>query len=151
MSASWENGGVHEDGQFWAAMVPELVCANLVESLAFYTDFLGFQVRFSREGFVYLERGPLQIMLEQAGQHWSVGPLNYPYGRGINLQMEVPDASALSEQLVSAGVSLFRPLQEVWYRAGHVENGVREFLVQDRDGYLLRFLTSLGQRQAQDV
>jgi hypothetical protein len=33
-----------------------------------------------------------------------------------------------------------------WYRAGNHEVGVVQFLVQDPDGYLIRFQQSLGSR-----
>lgn len=37
-------------------------------------------------------------------------------------------------------------MEEVWYRAGTSETGVRQFLVQDPDGYLVRFSQGLGLR-----
>jgi hypothetical protein len=45
----------------------------------------------------------------------------------------------ISERLCEAGVPLFRPLRESWYRGEGAEFGRVEFLVQDPDGYLLRF------------
>lgn len=50
--------------------------------------------------------------------------------------------------LNAAGWPLFLKLEEVWYRAGTRESGVRQFLVQDPDGYLIRFSQSLGLRPA---
>jgi GNAT superfamily N-acetyltransferase len=40
-------------------------------------------------------------------------------------------------------------LEERWYRENEIENGQRQFVVADPDGYLLRFFTDLGQRSAQ--
>ena len=40
------------------------------------------------------------------------------------------------------------PVEEMWYRAGEVEIGVRQFIVADPDGYLLRFQSSVGGREA---
>jgi catechol 2,3-dioxygenase-like lactoylglutathione lyase family enzyme len=133
----------------WSAMVPELACSDLSTSRHFYIELLGFVELYARDGFVYLQRGKLQIMLEQAGGHWATDALERPFGRGINLQMEVPDAAAMAEWLIEAGIILYRPLQLSWYRAGDIEHGQQEFLVQDPDGYLLRFVTPFGKRAAQ--
>jgi catechol 2,3-dioxygenase-like lactoylglutathione lyase family enzyme len=130
----------------WAALVPELAVADLAVSKAFYLDILGFVLEYEREGFVYLSRGDVQIMIEQAGGHWSTGPLERPYGRGINLQMQVDNVELLLEQVKSADWPLFLPLRTKWYRAGSVERGQSEFIIQDPDGYLLRFGQGLGER-----
>ena len=50
--------------------------------------------------------------------------------------------------LNAAGWPLFLALGEVWHRAGTSETGVRQFLVQDPDGYLVRFSQGLGLRPA---
>lgn len=130
----------------WAKLVPELSCSDLVRSKRFYVDVLGFRVRFAREGFVYLERDGAELMLEQVGKGWLTGPLEAPFGRGLNLQIEVEDAAQLAERLVAHNWPLFSPIEENWYRTGDVENGQQEFLVQDPDGYLLRFAQWLGER-----
>jgi catechol 2,3-dioxygenase-like lactoylglutathione lyase family enzyme len=130
----------------WAALVPELAVADLAISRAFYLEVLGFVLEYEREGFAYLSRGDVQIMIEQAGDHWSTGPLEKPFGRGINLQMQVDNVEHLLEQVKSANWPLFLPLRTKWYRAGDVERGQTEFLVQDPDGYLLRFCQILGAR-----
>jgi hypothetical protein len=41
---------------------------------------------------------------------------------------------------------LFMALEEKWYRTGDVETGVHQFLVQDPDGYLVRFSAWIGER-----
>jgi len=41
---------------------------------------------------------------------------------------------------------LYEQPNEAWYRVGDQEVGQREFLVQDPDGYLLRFVERLGMR-----
>ncbi|WP_238913511.1 hypothetical protein [Achromobacter insolitus] len=49
--------------------------------------------------------------------------------------------------LASAKWPLFRDPAEQWYRGNNVEIGVREFLPQDPDGYLLRFSARIGERR----
>ncbi|MDR6990164.1 VOC family protein [Luteimonas sp. 3794] len=135
----------------WNALVPEFTVERIEVSLRFYTA-VGFSVRFQRDDppFAYLELGHAQLMLEQ--QHargWNVTPLDRPLGRGINFQIEVTDANAVRSALVAAGVTLFREVQDTWYPvAAHVQKGQRELLVQDPDGYLLRFAQHLGTRAA---
>ncbi len=130
----------------WAALVPELAVSDLAKSLAFYTDMLGFRLCYARPGFAYLERGHAQIMLEDVAGAWTTAPANRPFGRGINLQIEAEDAGQLYDRLRAAHWPMFREMQESWYRAGDVEHGQREFLIQDPDGYLLRFVEPLGER-----
>ena len=131
----------------WQKLVPELSVSDLRASLAFYTELLGFRILFTREGFAYLELEDTQFMLQAASQDsWETGELAFPFGRGINFQIELGDISPVHSRLVAGGVSLFRELQESWYRTGKVLSGQLEFLVQDPDGYLLRFCQFLGER-----
>ena len=142
---------VASQDEYWNPLVPELTVRNLEESLRFYLA-AGFQVRFKRDAppFAYLELGQAQIMLEQehpAG--WNVNPLDRPLGRGINLQIEVRDASKTRDTLTRDSEVLFREISDSWYRVSpDREEGQREFLVQDPDGYLLRFSQYLGSRCA---
>ena len=48
--------------------------------------------------------------------------------------------------VVAAGVAIFLPLEERWYRRERDEIGVRQFAIQDPDGYLLRFSQVIGAR-----
>jgi catechol 2,3-dioxygenase-like lactoylglutathione lyase family enzyme len=133
-------------------LVPELLVTDLAASLAFWRDLCGFSVRYDRpaEGFAYIARGGAHLMLEQAGiiRNWVTGPLERPHGRGINFQIAVEDADVVAEALVAAGVPLFLEPETTWYRIGDEEAGVRQFLVQDPDGYLVRFPSSVGRRPA---
>lgn len=76
------------------------------------------------------------------------GVARAPFGRGINLQVEVASLDPLLERLTNATYSLFVPPEENWYRQDDVLHGNREFLVQDPDGYLLRFSEYLGAKPA---
>jgi catechol 2,3-dioxygenase-like lactoylglutathione lyase family enzyme len=138
----------------WAALVPELLVTDLDGALSFYRDLCGFRVRYGRpeDGFAYLELGQAQLMLEELDEgSWLTGALDAPFGRGLNLQIEVEDLAGLAARLEAAGRPLFRPIATEWYRQDDVEHGQRQFLVQDPDGYLLRFVQPLGTRPAQDV
>lgn len=133
----------------WAALVPELLVSDLDRALAFYCDACGFHLRFSRpeDGFAYIALGRAQIMLEEiSDEAWLTGPLERPFGRGINLQIEIADVAALHQRLVEHGLPVFSPPETAWYREDAIEHGQIQFLVQDPDGYLLRFVQPLAAR-----
>ena len=135
----------------WNPLVPELTVRDLEASLRFYRA-AGFSVRFRRDAppFAYLELGQAQIMLEEEhADGWNIEPLDRPLGRGVNLQIEVSDAANTCAALVAIGFVPFRDLKDAWYAVSEaMEEGQREFLVQDPDGYLMRFAQPLGQRSA---
>jgi catechol 2,3-dioxygenase-like lactoylglutathione lyase family enzyme len=135
----------------WAALVPELVCSDLARSLQFYTRHCGFEICYQRPGFAYLALGNAQLMLEQGPSDWQTAPPERPYGRGINFQIEIVSLSVMEAGLAAAGISLFRPPETAWYRAGAIEHGQRQLLVCDPDGYLLRFIEVLGDRPAPET
>jgi catechol 2,3-dioxygenase-like lactoylglutathione lyase family enzyme len=135
-----------------AKLVPEFVCSNFAESLRFYTGLLGFRVLYSRpeERFAYLERDGAELMLEQSvskDRLWPRAELAYPFGRGINFQIQVADAEGLHAAILAAGVAVYLPLEERWYRRENDEIGVKQFAIQDPDGYLLRFSQVIGERR----
>ncbi|QGW78278.1 VOC family protein [Pseudomonas alkylphenolica] len=133
------------------ALVPELIVSDLAQSLRFYCGVLGFKVEYDRaeDKFAFLSFGNSQIMLEQdwhTESPWRVGPLEPPFGRGMNLSIECPDALALASALEQAGYTLRQAVEERWYRSNDQHRGQRNFLVLDPDGYLLRFAEDLGWR-----
>ena len=134
-----------------AAIVPELDVSDLRASLAFYTGVCGFAVRHERpeEGFAHLARGAAELMLQAAdgpGRRFRTAPLERPFGRGVNLQIEVAGVVALHDRVRAAGHDVVLPLEDRWYRTGTSEAGNRQFVVADPDGYLLRFFEDLGTR-----
>lgn len=134
----------------WARLVPELLVADLHKSLRFWRDLCSFAVAFDRldEGFVYLDLEGAQIMLEERGRNrnWLTGPLDIPLGRGANFQVTVPAIEPILASLTGADWPLFMKPERKWYRTGGVETQVHQFLVQDPDGYLIRFSARIGER-----
>jgi lactoylglutathione lyase len=134
-----------------ARLVPELYCSQIERSVSFYVDLLGFRVRFARpEGrFVYLDREGAEIMLEQPTTRMFVSAeLEHPYGRGVNFQIEVTDVATLYASVKASPWPMFLDLEDRWYRQNELEFGNRQFVIQDPDGYLLRFFQDLGSRPA---
>lgn len=130
-------------------LIPELYCSDFQRSLTFYTGILGFTVLYARpeERFAFLEREGAQLMIEQStdpARTWLTGELSPPYGRGVNFQIAVSNVDALHGAVQAAGCRLFLAMEEKWYRRDATLLGNRQFLVQDPDGYLLRFFQNLG-------
>ena len=129
--------------------MPELTVTDLERSLLFYRA-AGWVVRFGRVDppFAYLDLGEAQLMLEEEhNSAWNVAPLEYPFGRGMNLQIEVSDCGAIASSLARAGFQLLRPMSDNWYQTeAGIEEGQREVLAADPDGYLLRYSQPLGSR-----
>lgn len=132
------------------ALIPELSITNFDKSLDFYTRILGFSIVYQRieEGFAFLELGSAQIMIDQIdnGRTWKTAELEYPLGRGINFQIQVDSIYPILERLDRENIRLFLEPEEKWYRKDDKEVGNKQFLVQDPDGYLLRFFQDLGER-----
>jgi len=133
------------------AVVPELDVSDLERSLDVYLNVLGFRchVRRPEEKFAYLIREGAHLMLEEAGglgRSFSTAALEHPFGRGINLQIQVSDVDALYAAVRASALEVAIPLEERWYRHDNIERGNRQFVVVDPDGYLLRFFRSLGSR-----
>lgn len=129
-------------------LVPELKVSDFERSLAFYVELAGFEILYRRveDAFAYLSFEGSELMIERDDGMWRTGSLAYPYGRGINLQIEVSDAEVLHRRFVARGYPIMVPMEERWYRRDERYLGQKQFLVQDPDGYLLRFGEDLGVR-----
>ncbi|MCP5056251.1 MAG: VOC family protein [bacterium] len=134
------------------ALVPELAVSDLTKSMAFYSGLLGFRIEYDRpeEKFVALSLGRAHLMLEeaaskkrataeefQAGQ-WRTADLDQPFGRGLNLEIEVEDLAPIVSRLAAQSYSLLLERHERSYRVGKTARVVRQLLVADPDGYLIR-------------
>ncbi|RPK04744.1 bleomycin resistance protein [Priestia endophytica] len=121
-------------------LIPELSVKDIQKSKTFYLDVLGFQLNYERieDQFAFISLNGAQMMIEQCNGHWQTGELEYPYGRGINFQIEVDNIEILLQNLKKHNIPLFRDLMTNSYS----EFTQKEFIVQDPDGYLLRFSQS---------
>ncbi len=126
-------------------LIPELRVFNLEKSIQFYTQILGFKIEYSRSDFAMLVLGKCQIMLQQLTLPSQIGSWNvtddmtYPLGRGINFQIILPDISKIYFTIKENNIKTFIDLIISDYKENNINNHVLEFLVQDPDGYLLRF------------
>ena len=122
------------------SLIPELSVSNIDISKKFYLE-LGFKIRYERKEnkFCFLQLEENQIMIEENNDNWNTGKLEHPYGRGINLSMTVSNIEKMYEILKEKNIKFFLDLEIHEYRIDDKISYDKEFLIQDPDGYLLRF------------
>lgn len=128
-------------------LIPELSVSNFEKSLHFYTKILKFKIEYTREKFVFLSLNKSQIMIEEVNNHWKTGKLQHPYGRGINIQITVKDIQPILKNLQKNKYKIFRKPKTNWYKKENKLLGCKELLIQDPDGYLLRFAQEVGTKR----
>lgn len=123
-------------------LIPELTVFDINETKDFYINILGFKLEYERieENFVFLSFEDNQFMFEQIHEEgWNIGELTYPLGRGINFSIEVKDINKLYVKIKSHNKTIYRELMVNNYKAENETIEQKEFLIQDPNGYLLRF------------
>ena len=122
------------------SLIPELSVTDINTSKKFYTS-IGFIVKYERieDKFCFLELEDNQIMIEQINDNWNTGVLEYPFGRGINISMSIKNIDKYYENLVNKKINMFKKLEVHEYEVNNIIYEDKEFLIQDPDGYLLRF------------
>lgn len=134
----------------WNKIIPELSVTNLENSLKFYKT-AGFKLEYDRpeNKFAFISLGEIQFMLQQISDNdkWNISPLSYPFGNGINFQLEVDNLDEIYNNFKNANYKITFDIEENWYRQDDKLLGNKEFLIQDPDGYLLRFSKDLGEKE----
>jgi len=139
----------------WNQMIPEFDVFDLEKSLEFYTKFIGFDVVYTREEdkFAFLQMENVQLMIQEIdfeNNKWQVDNLKYPLGNGINFQIDVTNIDEIYNNLKDNNYTIFIKMEEHWYRKENVLMGCKEFLVQDPNGYLLRFSEDLEDKKIEE-
>lgn len=134
----------------WNKIIPELSVTNLENSLKFYKT-AGFKLEYDRpeNKFAFISLEEIQFMLQQISDNdkWNISPLSYPFGNGINFQLEVDNLDEIYKNFKNANYKITFDIEENWYRQDDKLLGNKEFLIQDPDGYLLRFSKDLGEKE----
>lgn len=115
------------------SLTPMLRTWEFQESIAFYTNVLGFQVDSINEemGWASLHKEELAIMLSAPNEH--EGDIVPEFTGSLYFTTDDVDALWL----------LLKDIVEVCYPPENFEYGMREFAIYDNNGYLLQF----GQEQ----
>ena len=122
-------------------LIPELSVFDINQTKDFYKK-LGFKIEYERseENFVFMSFEDSQFMFEQIhDKGWNTGTLKYPLGRGINLSIAVDNVEALYENTKNEQIKIYRELSKSTYLVNGIAEEQIEFLIQDPNGYLLRF------------
>jgi lactoylglutathione lyase len=125
------------------ALIPELYVIDFDKSLNFYRDLLKFKVEYTRDNpkFAFLSYQGSQIMIQEDDndEEWHNGKPEYPYGRGLNLEITTNELDKIIERLKNYNYPLKRGLKESIYLENDIQHKNREILVMDPSGYMLRF------------
>ena len=122
-------------------LIPELSVFDIVQTKNFYEE-LGFKIEYERPEvkFVFMSFQDSQFMFEQIhDEGWNTGELIYPLGRGINFSIAVDDIENLYTLVKSKKLEIYKKLTKSVYLVNGIEEIQMEFLIQDPNGYLLRF------------
>ena len=122
-------------------LIPELSVFDILQTKNFYEE-LGFNIEYERqeEKFVFMSFQDSQFMFEQIhDEGWNTGELIYPLGRGINFSIAVDDIENLYTLVKSKKLEIYKKLTKSVYLVNGIEEIQMEFLIQDTNGYLLRF------------
>lgn len=122
------------------SLIPELSVTNIDKSKEFYRK-LGFKIMYERieDKFCFLSLEGNQIIIQEENDNWNVGDMEYPFGRGINISMSVSNVEELYNNIIKQNIKVFKKLEVHNYRVNDIVYNDLEFLIQDLDGYLLRF------------
>lgn len=118
-------------------IAPFFIVRDVIASIAFYQDRLGFEVTFLGPDddpyFAMIRRDGVRLMLKAITPE--VQPTPNPSRHGWarwDAYIHAPDPDGLAEEFVSRGVSFREPL-------GINGDQLRGFEVMDADGYVLYF------------
>jgi catechol 2,3-dioxygenase-like lactoylglutathione lyase family enzyme len=118
------------------AISPCFIVSDVVRTIAFYSERLGFETRFLAPEqdpfFAIIGRGGVQIFIKSDKD---VSPLpNHKRHRFMRLDAFVyaPDPDALAADFAEHGATFSEPLKDT-------HDGLRGFEIQDPDGYVLFF------------
>ena len=122
-------------------LIPELSVTDIQKSKHFYVDILNFKIKYERKEnkFIFLTYQGSQIMIEEINDNWNIGKLEFPFGRGINFQIETNEIENISQRLKENNITIYRDIFTSKYSVNDEVFIEKELLVQDPDGYLLRF------------
>lgn len=121
-------------------LIPELSVTDIEKSKDFYLK-IGFKVMYERkkDKFIFLQLEGNQLMIEQINDNWNTAILEYPFGRGINISMSISNVESYYKKLKNKNITFFKEFMVNKYEVNGIIYEDKEFLIQDPDGYLLRF------------
>jgi len=141
--------GVHMSPQKLSVtkLTPNLLVSNVGRSLAFYEDVLGFSRGMtvpeqSPYVFASVSSGPVEIFFNDRSTVTKESPQmsGLAFGGGNTMFIEVTGIDAFHDA-IKAHVKVTMPLVTQWY-------GLREFAIEDPDGYVITFAERVAAPQS---
>ena len=119
-------------------ITPNLIVSNVEQSLAFYTDVLGFARGMTVPEqpplmFASVTSGAVEIFFNDRSTVTKESPqmAGLSFGGGNTMFIQVDNVDALHDR-VRPDVKIVLPIRTQWY-------GMREFAITDPDGYVITF------------
>lgn len=116
-------------------VAPEFFVGDVENSAKFYVEQLGFTVLQQKPDFAVVALGDAHILLAEdsiAGDRLRDLLVSNARGVGVNVRLMVDDVDAMYRRIEEHGVRIVHEIDDRTY-------GLRDFIVADSDGYLLRF------------
>ena len=114
------------------SLSPQLRTTDMAQSIAFYTEILGFSVAFRYQDFYAGISAGGQVFHLKLVDHPDPSIAYVEHGDHLHLYFEVDDLAQRAEALRSKGVTLLRkPHDTAW--------GTRELVIRDNQGHTLYF------------
>jgi lactoylglutathione lyase len=127
----------------FTSVTPNLVVTEMARSVAFYRDVLGFELHQSVPdaepfAFAWMKKGDVSVFLNDVAsvREEYPGLLSRPIGGTFTVFIVMEGVDALHEA-VAGRARLTMPLADKFY-------GMREFAVEDPDGYVITFAERRG-------
>lgn len=120
-------------------VAPEFFVRDLDASVSFYVEQLGFRQVRRDTNFAVVALGDAYVLLSAAdeeGRDLRRWLDSGPRGVGVNVRIMVEDADDAYERATASGIAAVRELDDRPY-------GLRDFIVADPDGFLLRFASPI--------
>ena len=120
----------HQNFLEFNKIIPELSVTDLENSLNFYKT-AGFKVEYDRpeNKFAFISLGKIQFMLQEIVPNgkWDVSPLTYPFGNGVNFQLEVDNLTEIYNNFKNSNYKIAFDIEENWYRQDNKLLGIKNF------------------------
>ncbi len=124
------------DNDELALVAPELFVPNVDEAVRFYCDRLGFRLLRADPAFAIVMLGEAVVMLAHESLYPPIAP-EERRGVALDVRLVVPDVDAMHGRCREQGVSIVHDIADREY-------GLRDFIIQDPNGFRLRFASPLG-------
>ena len=115
-------------------LTPNLMVRNMTDTIAFYKNVLGFEIKISYPEWAYLKKGNAELMFQPYTSLQKEFPeLNKNVAGGaLTIFIQLDNVKELYDSIADKSI-IIRPFGVTAY------NGANEFVIQDLNGFVLHF------------